>query len=90
MDAAGELWLQYRPVLLVADGRVLDDGIRRSETSRAELDQALRLRGIGSVERVRAAVMERNGSISVIDQEAPFDPLCCRRCGAGAVTGPGS
>ncbi|MBW3603487.1 MAG: DUF421 domain-containing protein [Actinobacteria bacterium] len=57
--------IQNRPVLLVVDGKVLDDALRRTGTSRLEVNQALRLAGIGAVEDVGAVILERNGQFSV-------------------------
>jgi uncharacterized membrane protein YcaP (DUF421 family) len=65
--------VQNRPVLLVANGEVLDDALRESGTSRVELFQALRLQGLGSVEEVGAAILERNGQFSVMSSSAQMD-----------------
>ncbi len=55
------------PVLLVQDGRVDLDGMRRAGVGARDLEEAIRLQARGTeLARVRAAYLERNGSISVI------------------------
>jgi uncharacterized membrane protein YcaP (DUF421 family) len=68
--------MQNRPILLVADGRVLRDNLRRAHVSLVELHQELRLDGKGSLQGVRAVVLERNGSFSVLlDGEVVTDEI---------------
>jgi uncharacterized membrane protein YcaP (DUF421 family) len=55
-----------RPVLLVSDGKVLRDHLRSAHLLEEEVRQKLRLAGVGSLAEVQCAVLERNGSISVI------------------------
>jgi uncharacterized membrane protein YcaP (DUF421 family) len=55
-----------RRVRLVADGRVLEDGLREASMTRADLQQALRLETGHDVTKIRRARMERNGRISVV------------------------
>lgn len=62
--------IQNRPILLVADGELLHDQLRRARVSVQEVHQALRLQGHGDLERVRAVVLERNGVLSVIADDA--------------------
>jgi len=73
--------IQNRPMLLVANGVVLDDALRESGTSRVELFQALRLQGIGSVDEVGAAILERNGQFSVINSTTGLDADVFREVG---------
>jgi uncharacterized membrane protein YcaP (DUF421 family) len=53
-------------VLLVNDGRILADHLRRAGVTQDELLQALREHGVPSVDQVRLAVLEPDGAISVI------------------------
>jgi uncharacterized membrane protein YcaP (DUF421 family) len=55
-----------RPILLVKDGEVLHDHLRRARLLEKDLRQKLRLAGVGSLAAVQCAVLERNGVISVI------------------------
>lgn len=65
--------LQNRPILVAVDGRIREEGIEDAKMSVPELQQAIRLHGIGSLAQVRVAVLERNGSVSVIQRGAPLD-----------------
>lgn len=58
--------LSSRPVVLMVDGRVLDEAMRRSRVSEDDLRQRLRLAGVAARAQVRLAVLERTGQISVI------------------------
>jgi uncharacterized membrane protein YcaP (DUF421 family) len=55
------------PLILVKDGRVLQD---RLDSSRVGLDdileQARQLQGLERLDQIRYAVLERNGAISII------------------------
>lgn len=65
---------QNRPVLLAVDGRILEEGLDAAHTSRLEVYEAVRLRGLASLEETRAVVLERNGRLSVIPRGASPDP----------------
>jgi uncharacterized membrane protein YcaP (DUF421 family) len=55
------------PVVIVEDGRPVDEWIRRNGLNEGEiLEEARRSQGIGSMDEIRYAVLERNGGISVI------------------------
>jgi uncharacterized membrane protein YcaP (DUF421 family) len=66
--------VQNRPVLIVREGQLVDGALHRASTSRAELNQELRLAGFGSLEDVGFAVLERNGSFSVLGRSVRTDP----------------
>lgn len=69
LDWFGPL-VKGNPSLLVKDGRIDGEALRRSGMSEHDLEQALRLKaGETELSRVRRAYMERNGSISVITAE---------------------
>jgi uncharacterized membrane protein YcaP (DUF421 family) len=57
------------PVLLVHNGRVLDEHLRRSGLSREDLGAALRGRGYADPDHVRFAVLETDGTITVVERE---------------------
>jgi len=62
------------PVLLVHDGRPIEEHLRRVGMTRSDLDQALRARGYADPAAVREAVLETDGTVSVIappDAEPP-------------------
>ncbi len=62
--------LEGEPVLLISGGRILPSALGRASIDRAELDAALRAHGVATVHDVSLAVLETDGSISVI----PRDP----------------
>lgn len=66
--------LENRPVLLAVRGRVLDENLKLAHTSRAEFHQHLRLHGIGCLEDVGAAIMERNGDVSILPADERLEP----------------
>ena len=64
-----------QPTLLVNQGRVLDDRLRRQHVTRAELLEACRQHGVADPAEVALAVLEVDGSISIVARP--------RRGGAG-------
>jgi uncharacterized membrane protein YcaP (DUF421 family) len=58
--------LEGNPVVLVADGEILDRNLRRQRVTREELRAEARQQGIGSVSDVRFAILETNGKISFL------------------------
>jgi uncharacterized membrane protein YcaP (DUF421 family) len=58
------------PVLLVEDGEILEDGMRRTGLSSRDLSQALRQQGKPpDPSKIRLAYLERNGSISIVSSQ---------------------
>ncbi len=53
-------------IMLINQGKVLDEHLLRAGVTRDELLQALREHGVASAEDVRLAVLEADGAISVI------------------------
>ena len=51
---------------LITDGKVDDAALRRHGIGPHDLEEALRSSGVDDVTKVRAAYLERNGSISVL------------------------
>ena len=73
----GTAWLSYRfralrpvlegePVVLIADGKVLQRNLRRERITVDELGAEARQAQIGSLEDVRYALLETNGKISFL------------------------
>jgi uncharacterized membrane protein YcaP (DUF421 family) len=58
------------PVLLVHDGTVIEEHLRRVGLTHPDLDAALRSRGFASSDGVREAVLETDGSITVVGERA--------------------
>jgi len=63
--------LEGEPRLLIRDGRVLERALREESVERAELDAALRAHGVLRPADVALAVLETNGTISVIARDHP-------------------
>lgn len=60
-------WLiEGKPVELVREGVVVEEGLRRARMNRADLDRALRRNGALDPNEVRLAMFETDGSISVV------------------------
>ena len=57
------------PVLLVNDGTVLTDRMRRERVDTGELMAALRQHGLAAVEEVSMVVLEVDGSLSVVPKQ---------------------
>src|SRR3954451_5183936 len=56
--------LEGEPVVIVADGQVIERNLRRQRMTVQELEAEARLQQIGSLDDVRFAVLETNGKIS--------------------------
>lgn len=55
-----------QPAVLLADGSIRQDALRRNRLTEAELRQAVRMQGTGDLSQVAAVVLETNGKLSVI------------------------
>jgi uncharacterized membrane protein YcaP (DUF421 family) len=66
---AAERVLLGEPVLLIHDGRVLADRLRREHVTPNELQEALRAYGLAAPKQVEIAVLEIDGSISVVPKD---------------------
>ena len=58
--------LEGEPIVVVVDGRVLEDNLRRQRMTVEELGAEARQAQIGSLEDVRYAVLESNGKVSFL------------------------
>jgi uncharacterized membrane protein YcaP (DUF421 family) len=58
------------PVLLIHDGQVFADRLRREHVTSEDLDEALRAYGLLKPDQVEMAVLEIDGSISVVPKGA--------------------
>ncbi|GIF01185.1 DUF421 domain-containing protein [Paractinoplanes rishiriensis] len=65
--------LKSQPTLLLRDGEILTDVLRRQRVTPGEVHQAIRAQGLGSVASVAAVVLETDGSFSVIPAEQAGD-----------------
>ena len=61
-----EAILEGRPQVVIHDGKVFEDVMARAQLTHHELQAALRQAGCATSDDVRAAILENNGTISVI------------------------
>jgi uncharacterized membrane protein YcaP (DUF421 family) len=61
-----EALIEGRPELIIHNGRVFEDAMRNAKLTHHELTAALRQAGCTCAEEVQAAILENNGSISVV------------------------
>ena len=70
-----ERFLDSSPTILVRDGVVDEDALRRQGMSENELVESLRLEAVASIEEVAIAILETSGRVSVLrknrDPQAP-------------------
>ena len=64
-----EALVEGRPDVLIHDGKLFGKTLEHAKLSRHELMSALREAGCANVEDVRAALLENDGSISVIPKK---------------------
>ena len=64
-------WVAGEPSLLVHNGHIFQDRMAREHITRDDLDAALRRSGVADITKVRYAILEDNGQISVIPMGAP-------------------
>lgn len=63
-----------RPLLLMRDGRILDENLARAQVTRADLMAKLREANVMRMSEVRAVVIEATGDVSVLHgQREAFD-----------------
>jgi len=63
--------LSGEPTLLVRDGKVLDASLAREGIRREELEAAIREHGFDDERQVRHAILETDGSLSVVGRGEP-------------------
>ncbi len=61
-----EAIIEGRPQVLVHNGKLFEDVMASAKLTHHELDSALRQAGCNCVEEVHTAILENNGSISVV------------------------
>ncbi|MEO6327232.1 MAG: YetF domain-containing protein [Thermoanaerobaculia bacterium] len=61
-----ESLVEGRPEVLIYDGRLFEDVMRKAQLTHHELESALRQGGCACKEEVFSAILENNGAISVI------------------------
>lgn len=67
-------WINRPPLMLVDDGALLRDNMRKAHIVEDEIRYALRCHGARNLQNVRCVVLERNGSLTVITSSDGLDP----------------
>ena len=70
----GAFWgrlIEGTPTVLVQDGEFVEPHLRKEGIEREELEMAMREHGVESVKGVRLAVLETDGSISIVAKDTP-------------------
>jgi uncharacterized membrane protein YcaP (DUF421 family) len=62
--------IEGTPTVLVQDGQFLEAALRKESLERRQVLTAMREHGIESIEQVRLAVLETDGSISIVPRDA--------------------
>lgn len=66
--------IDNRPLLLLYEGRILDDHLAKARLTRSDLMGKLRAADVTEVATVRVVVLETTGDVSVITTSGPLDP----------------
>jgi uncharacterized membrane protein YcaP (DUF421 family) len=69
----GGVWgrlIEGSPTVLVQDGKYLDPALRKEGLERAQVEMAMREHGINDAGAVKLAVLEIDGSISIVPRDA--------------------
>ena len=64
-----ERLVEGQPEVLIHNGRLYERAMARAQLTHHELNAALRQAGVSTVEDVQSAILENNGSISVIPRK---------------------
>ena len=59
-------WVQGHPIMLIYDGKAIPENMKKARVSTPELEEATREHGVESIEEVSLAVLELDGSISIV------------------------
>jgi len=70
----GSRVVDNRPVLLVRDGRFLDDALDHARVTRSDVYTKLRQANVHRMDEVIAVVLETTGDVSVLHGEGQLDP----------------
>ena len=62
--------VEGEPALLISDGKLLQREIDRQEIDLPELEEAIREHGVESIDCVKMAVLEVDGTISIVPRES--------------------
>lgn len=65
-----ERWMDDVPVILIDDGKVLENRLKKSRIDLSDIMESARAtQGLERIDQIKYAILERSGSISVIPRE---------------------
>ena len=75
--SVGVSWVSFRsgkvrlitegePIILVQDGQIIEGNLRRERLTHGDLEEEARRQDVGSLAEIRWAILEKEGSISII------------------------
>lgn len=70
-------WVSGAPTVIIENGKILEDNMKKVRYTLDSLNQSLREKGIFDIEEVSYAMLEDHGKLSVLKKE-PFQPLTRR------------
>lgn len=62
-------WISGSPTVLIENGKILEDNMKKIRYTLDSLDQALRSKEVFNIEEVEYAILEDNGMISILKKE---------------------
>jgi len=62
-------WVEGQPIMLIYDGSMIPENMKKAKVSISELEEATREHGVDSIENVSLAVLELDGSISIVAED---------------------
>jgi len=62
--------IEGQPIILVHDGKLREEGMKRSKITIHELNAALRAEGHACIDNILYAILENNGHITVVPKHA--------------------
>jgi uncharacterized membrane protein YcaP (DUF421 family) len=65
-------FIEGAPTVLLQEGQFLDPALRKEGLERQQVEMAMREHGIDSPAQVRLAVLETDGSISIVPADSPM------------------
>jgi uncharacterized membrane protein YcaP (DUF421 family) len=66
-----ERFIEGKPQVLLHNGKIYERTLADAQLTRHELMAAIRANGYSDLEEIRAAILENDGSISIIPRHAP-------------------
>jgi uncharacterized membrane protein YcaP (DUF421 family) len=71
--------LEFQPTVVGRDGQWLEDQLEKQALDLDDLDAALREHGLERVDQMKLAMLEEDGSISIVPADAEDNPTARRR-----------